>query len=329
MNMSAFLTPLYDQLDETVKFIWGYTTPLFLDCDDNFRNPDVFVLMHSHLTLVNEHKTGLLPPYRQCRFMRIAKWSQGLPDCDSLRKEINHQLISLETDQQREIFFSKIKRTNFRIESITNFALHELPIVQEEWTEKIKKSINIINNKEQAQIWLAKTGQTEIDLLYYKDHAWPDTLTFLEHLSPLCCKIGIYGWVLDEIMKFQLLWATDTTAPSVPSPTTSTKPLYKTFTDLFVKPEYVESSIDALRSIDPPLINDKGEWIGRRGSKAKFAAFIRRLKNCNKIHFVSDKKLLVVLAKNYFPGLDLGKHARTMADPDLNALDEFSALILP
>ncbi len=120
-----------------------------------------------------------------------------------------------------------------------------------------------------------------------------------------------------------------------PAPTEKSKRIntdeqvYITFEDLFINPADIKPCVGALRRIDPPLINENGAWIGRRGSKAKFSAFIRRLEDCRKIHFISDKKRLVPLVNAYIIGLNFGADARTMAAPDPNALTDFAALILP
>jgi hypothetical protein len=102
---------------------------------------------------------------------------------------------------------------------------------------------------------------------------------------------------------------------------------FDSFEELFIKPEDLLMCVEALRRIDPPLISEDGAWIGRKGSKAKFAAWIKRLEDSNKICFVPDKRNLVPLVNSYFPSLDFGSEARSFADPDKDALDEFTALI--
>ena len=105
----------------------------------------------------------------------------------------------------------------------------------------------------------------------------------------------------------------------------------KSLADLFIQLKDMRDCIDALQRIRPdkPVISDTRRWQNRDGSKAILAAWIKRMEDVDKIKFISDKKLLVPLLNDFFPGLDLGAEARTLKDPDINLVAEFSALILP
>ena len=105
----------------------------------------------------------------------------------------------------------------------------------------------------------------------------------------------------------------------------------ETFEDLFINAEDIKPCVDALRRIwpDKPIISDTNQWQKRDGSKAVLAAWIRRLEDCPKIHFIRPINKLVPLLNTYFPNLELGKDARTLKDPDVNLVAEFAALILP
>ncbi len=84
------------------------------------------------------------------------------------------------------------------------------------------------------------------------------------------------------------------------------EPEFSSFDDLFFDKGDIPVCINALREIDPPMISDKGNWIGGRGSKSVLVQWIEVLETRGKIPHISKPKLVPLLVK-HFKGLSLSE----------------------
>jgi hypothetical protein len=78
--------------------------------------------------------------------------------------------------------------------------------------------------------------------------------------------------------------------------------VYNSLDELFINTEDIEPCIKALSDVDPPIINEKGRYIGNR--KGAFVIWIDVLNRKNKLHKIEDKFLPELLEKK-FPGLKI------------------------
>lgn len=106
----------------------------------------------------------------------------------------------------------------------------------------------------------------------------------------------------------------------------------QSFSELFIKSEQVEPSIEALKRIRPdkPLVSSCGHWAGTRkdNSKGMLVAWIERLEDIGRIRRVANRRVLVQLLNSYFPGLNMGADARIFDNPtDETARLGFIALL--
>ncbi|GAB4047894.1 hypothetical protein [Spirosoma litoris] len=76
-----------------------------------------------------------------------------------------------------------------------------------------------------------------------------------------------------------------------------------------------------------PIVNEKGEWIGKKGSIEVLVAWVKRLEVIGRIPKLEDKHL-VKLLNNHFPNLDMGADGRSLrGEIKDELLDTFTKLI--
>ncbi|MBD2752608.1 hypothetical protein [Spirosoma validum] len=107
----------------------------------------------------------------------------------------------------------------------------------------------------------------------------------------------------------------------------------ETFIDLFFNASDIDTCVEALRLIRPerPVINATGRWVGGEsdGSKGILVGWIDRLEYCNKIRKMQDRKKLISLLEEYFPGLKMGASARIFANTAKDSIRLGFAALLP
>lgn len=86
-------------------------------------------------------------------------------------------------------------------------------------------------------------------------------------------------------------------------------PPVESFDELFIEEASIETYLQALREVTPPVLDTYGGWIGRKGSKSVLIAWVEVLEAKKKIQFVGDRKHLSELLNARFPGLNLGRDA--------------------
>ena len=101
---------------------------------------------------------------------------------------------------------------------------------------------------------------------------------------------------------------------------------YNSLDELFINPDDIEPSIKALSSVNPPLISDSGQFIGKL--KSALVVWINVLRSKGKLHKIEDKFLPELLTKK-FPELTISQSLFRQSNfraEDIYKLD-FQALI--
>ena len=118
------------------------------------------------------------------------------------------------------------------------------------------------------------------------------------------------------------------------TPATDQPPVatYKTFADLFINPDDIDSCVDALRRYRPekPVLGEGLTWIGGPKRVGIIVAWIDNMEQAKqpKIHFLNDRRELVKLLNGYFINLNMGIYARVFENPvDRDVKDRFITLM--
>ncbi len=107
-------------------------------------------------------------------------------------------------------------------------------------------------------------------------------------------------------------------------------PTPQTFAELFHDPASLAPCLDALRLIDPPVLSETGNWIGKRGSKSILVAWIEVLEQRGKLKPIPNRAAFAPLLNQQFPGLNLEPTASIFGKPTYKRSDyqaEFMRLI--
>jgi hypothetical protein len=201
MVMPKSITPLFDKLIGSIDFIWYRVVPLFKPDDyqaDHERHMNAKDWFLYKFMVSSGEGEGLRPAYERTQFYKIAKLGEGLPNPDLLRRELLQAFLTCYNEAQMKLLQAEIRKTLFEIRSITNIVIYDLPQVKAKWVKQIQNAIKKTHDENSMKCFIERSGWSELDLIAYRDHYWPDAIKYLKCLYELVERIFVYVTDLRE-----------------------------------------------------------------------------------------------------------------------------------
>lgn len=179
---------------------------------------------------------------------------------------------------------------------------------------------------ERLQKWMDKRPECdEGDFINSELEIWNNQLTPDQQWTE-GPKWDRYKAVVKKYLSF--LRAMNTNKPQLNTKTRSTENQEpKNFIQAFHNPDRALTYIEMLKKVEPPIIDEEGRYrLGPR-QKGAIVAWITILQDKGFLKKINDKQLAELLNEQ-FPGLELGKSARTLRNPQTTAYTKYHNQLL-